>query len=110
MRWTRSRPPPSVRDPPRAAWPPLLWFVPLTALWIVLIYWQPIIPTSGVPTTAHQLMAHGFIAVGLGLGLSITDPCPCQRPRTCPAVMIPYALLVALTSNAASHSGSRTAT
>jgi hypothetical protein len=38
---------------PAPAWRSLLWLVPLVALWIVLIYWQPIIPTSGVPTTAH---------------------------------------------------------
>jgi hypothetical protein len=44
-----------------------------------VIYWQPIIQTSGVPTTAHQLMAHGVIAVGLWLGLESTDLTPDQR-------------------------------
>ncbi len=39
---------------PGPAWRSLLWLVPLTVLWIALITWQPIIPTSGVPTSAHQ--------------------------------------------------------
>src|SRR5258708_28397038 len=86
--------------PPRPAWRALLWIAPLTALWIVLIYWQPIIPTSGVPTTAHQLMAHGFIAVGLWLGLDSTDLTPGQRRTTRPAVMIPYTLLFAVSRSA----------
>jgi hypothetical protein len=41
---------------PRPAWRSLLWMAPLTALWIVLNYWQPIIPASGFSTTAHQLI------------------------------------------------------
>ena len=32
----------------------LLWSVPLTILWIALITWQPFIPASGVPTSAHR--------------------------------------------------------
>ena len=48
----------------RQGWRSLLWLAPLTALWVGLIYWQPIIPTSGVPTTLHQLTVHGFIALG----------------------------------------------
>ncbi len=36
--------------PLRPAWRSLLWIVPLTALWIVLIYWQTSIPASGVLT------------------------------------------------------------
>ena len=46
---------------------PLLWLVPLTGLWIALIYWQPFIPASGAPALA-RLMAHGLIAVGLMAG------------------------------------------
>ena len=34
----------------RQGWHILLWLAPLTALWIVLIYWQPIIQTSGTRT------------------------------------------------------------
>jgi hypothetical protein len=67
---------------PRHGWRSLLWLAPLTALWIVLIYWQPIIPTSGVPTTLHQLTVHGFIALGLWLGLERTDLTPDQRRTT----------------------------
>ncbi|SEJ06341.1 MFS transporter [Paraburkholderia diazotrophica] len=73
--------------PPRPAWRIMLWIVPLTALWIALIYWQPVIPDSGVPTTAHQLMAHAFIAVGLWLGLESTDLTPDQRRATWLAIM-----------------------
>src|SRR5436305_6311974 len=75
---------------PRPAWRSLLWILPLTLLWILLIYWQPIIPASGFPTTAHQLMAHGVIAVGLWLGLESTELTSGQRSTTWLAVMIPY--------------------
>jgi hypothetical protein len=87
--------------PPRPAWQSLLWFAPLTLLWVVLIYWQPIIPASGVPTTAHQLMAHGFIAVGLWLGLESTDLTPSRRRATWLAIMLPYTLWFALAWSAA---------
>ncbi|MGF6759454.1 MFS transporter [Paraburkholderia sp. GAS42] len=87
--------------PPRPVWRSLLWLIPLAALWIVLIYWMPIIPTSGVPTTAHQLMAHGLIAVGLWLGLERTDLTPGQRRATWLAVMIPDTLWFALAWSAA---------
>jgi hypothetical protein len=94
--------------PPRPAWRALLWIVPLTVLWIVLIYWQPIIPASGVPTTAHQLMAHGVIAVGLWLGLESTDLTPGQRRATWLAVMIPYTLWFAVAWSAAINGVFRT--
>ena len=67
--------------PSNTAWRSLLWFVPLTALWILLIYRRPAIPASGVPTSAHQLMAHGLIAVGLWLGLESTDLTPRPTPH-----------------------------
>jgi hypothetical protein len=60
----------------RQEWHPLLWLVPLMALWIVLIYRQPIIQTSGVPTTLHQLTVHGLVALGLWLDLERTDLTP----------------------------------
>jgi hypothetical protein len=85
----------------RQGWRSLLWLVPVTALWIVLIYWQPIIPTSGVPTTLHQLTVHGFIALGLWLGLEGTDLTPDQRRTTWLAVMIPYTLWFAVAWSAA---------
>ncbi len=92
----------------RQGWRSLLWLAPLTALWVVLIYWQPIIPTSGVPTTAHQLMAHGVIAVGLWLGLESTDLTPGQRRTTWLAVMIPYTLWFAVAWSAAINGVFRT--
>lgn len=87
--------------PSRPAWRSLLWFAPLTAMWIALIYWQPIIPSSGVQTTAHQLMAHAFIALGLWLGLESTDLTPAQRRATWLAIMIPDTLWFAVVWSAA---------
>jgi hypothetical protein len=62
----------------------------------VLIYWEPVISASGVPTSAHQLMAHAIIAVGLWLGLESTELTPSQRRTTWLAVMIPYTLWFAI--------------
>lgn len=83
------------------AWRSLLWLIPLTILWIALITWQPFIPASGVPTSAHQLMAHGLIAVGLWLGLEATDLTASQRRTTWLAVMIPDTLWFAVAWSAA---------
>ena len=55
--------------PPHPAWRSLLWIAPLTGLWTLLIYWQPAITGSGVPSTAARLMTYGLIALGLWLGL-----------------------------------------
>jgi hypothetical protein len=79
----------------------LLWSVPLTVLWTALITWQPFIPASGVPTSAHQLMAHGLIAVGLWLGLEGTSLTASQRRTTWLAVMIPDTLWFAVAWSAA---------
>jgi len=87
--------------PSRAAWRSLLWFAPLTALWILLIYRWPVIPTSGVQTTAHQLAAHGLIALGLWLGLEHTNLTPGQRRATWLAIMIPDTLWFAVAWSAA---------
>ena len=87
--------------PQRSAWRSLLWIGPLTAVWILLIYWQPIITGSGFPTTAHQLTAHGLLALGLWLGLERTDLTPGQRRATWLAVMIPDTLWFALAWSAA---------
>jgi hypothetical protein len=98
--------------PPRPAWQSLLWIAPLTLLWILLIYWQPAISASGVPTTAHQLMAHGLIALGLWLGLERTDLTPDQRLTTWLAVMIPDTLWFAVAwsgaINGVFHTGAST--
>jgi hypothetical protein len=87
--------------PARPASRSLLWILPPTLLWTLLIYWQPIIPASGFPTTAHQLAAHGVIAVGLWLGLASTDLTSGQRRTTWLAVMIPYTLWFAVAWSAA---------
>ncbi|MFM0469926.1 MFS transporter [Paraburkholderia strydomiana] len=94
--------------PRTPAWRSLFWLIPLVALWIVLIYWQPIIPTSGVPTTAHQLTAHALIAVGLWLGLESTDLTPGERRTTWLAVMIPDTLWFAVVWSAAINGAFRT--
>jgi hypothetical protein len=87
---------PAQIDPSRSAWRTPLWLIPLTFLWIWLIYWQPLIPASGVPTSAHQLMAHGLIALGLWLGVESTNLAPSQRRTTWLAVMVPYTLWFAV--------------
>ena len=94
--------------PPHPVWRSLLWIVPLTLLWILLIYWQPIIPASGVPTTAVRLMTYGLIGVGLWLGLESTDLTSDQRRTTWLAVMIPYTLWFAVAWSAAINGVFRT--
>ena len=79
----------------------LLWFVAATALWMLLIYWQPVIAGSGVPTTAVRLMTYGLIGVGLWLGLERTDLTPGQRSTTWLGVMVPYTLWAAVAWSAA---------
>ena len=88
---------------PRPAWHSLLWLAPLTALWTALIYWRPIIPDSGAQTTAHQLIAHAFIAVGLWLGLESTELTPRQRRTTWLAIIIPHTFWFAVVWSAAIH-------
>jgi hypothetical protein len=96
--------------PLRPAWRSLLWIAPLTLLWIVLIYWQPAISTSGVPTAAPRLMAYGLIGLGLWLGLESTDLTSDQRRTTWLAVMIPYTLWMAVAWSAAINGVFRTGT
>ena len=87
--------------PLRPAWRSLLWFAPLTVLWTLMIYSWPAIPASGVPTTTHQLAAHGLIALGLWLGLEHTSLTPTQRRATWLAIMIPDTLWFAVAWSAA---------
>ena len=54
--------------PPRSASRSLLWIVPPTLLWTLLIYLQPAISASGVPTAAVRLMTYGLVGIGLWLG------------------------------------------
>src|SRR5262249_6904598 len=61
----------------------------------------PIIPASGVPTTAVRLMTYGLIGVGLWLGLESTDLTSGQRRTTWLAVTIPYTLWFAVAWSAA---------
>jgi len=96
--------------PVRPAWRSLLWIAPLTLLWIVLIYWQPTISASGVPTAAPRLMAYGLIGLGLWLGLESTDLTSDQRRTTWLAVMIPYTLWMAVAWSAAINGVFRTGT
>jgi hypothetical protein len=65
--------------PSRPAWRSLLWIVPLTVLWMLLIYWRPAVPDSGLLAMAVRLIVHGLIALGLWLGLEGTDLTPGQR-------------------------------
>jgi hypothetical protein len=77
-------------------------------LWTVLIYWQPIIHASGVPTTALRLMTHVVIAVGLWLGLESTELTLAQRRTTWLAVMIPYTLWMSVAWSASINGVFRT--
>ena len=86
---------------PRLPWRSLLWITPLALLWTLLIYWKPAITGSGIPTTAHQLMAHALIAVGLSLVLERTTLTARQRRATWLAVMIPDTLWFAVAWSAA---------
>src|SRR5215468_12549381 len=94
--------------PLRPAWRSLLWFAPLTVLWTLMIYSWPAIPASGVPTTTHQLAAHGLIALGLWLGLEHTSLTPAQRRATWLAIMIPDTLWFAVAWSAAINGVFRT--
>jgi hypothetical protein len=94
--------------PPRHGWHALSWIAPLTALWVAVMYVFPIIPTSGVQTTAHQLMAHGLIAVGLWLGLERTGLTPSQCRTMWLADMIPDTLWLAVAWSAAINGAFRT--
>jgi hypothetical protein len=93
--------------PPRPAWRSLFWLAPLTILWIAFIYWQPVIPDSGAQTTAHQLIAQAFIALGLWLGLEKTDLTASQRSATWLAIVIPHTLWFAIVWSAAIHGAFR---
>jgi hypothetical protein len=88
----------------------LLWIVPLTLLWTLLIYWQPAITASGVPTVAARLITYGLIGVGLWLGLESTDLTSDQRRTTWLAVMVPYTLWMAVAWSAAIDGVFRTGT
>jgi hypothetical protein len=87
--------------PASPAWRSMLWIIPATVLWTLLIYWQPAITGSGIPTTAARLMAYGLIALGLWLGLERTKLSSGQRRTTWLAVMVPFTLWGAVAWSAA---------
>src|SRR5215831_8746380 len=76
--------------PPATASQSLVWIVPLTLLWILLIYWQPAIFTSGVLSAAARLITYGLIGVGLWVGIESTRLTLGQSRKTWLAVMVPY--------------------
>jgi hypothetical protein len=82
--------------PPRQGWRGLLWFAPLTALWVALNYALPIIPASGMSTVAARLAIHVLIALGLWLGLERAELTPAQRRNAWLGVMVPLTLWLAL--------------
>jgi len=94
--------------PSSTAWRSLLWFAPLTTLWILMIYRWPPIPASGVPTTTHPLAAHGLIALGLWLGLEHSSLTPAQRRATWLAIFIPDTLWFTVAWSAAINGAFRT--
>ena len=79
----------------------LLWTVPVTLLWTLLIYWQPAITGGGVPATAARLMTYGLIAAGLWFGVERAHLTPRQRRSTWLAIMVPYTLWAAVAWSAA---------
>jgi hypothetical protein len=94
--------------PPHPAWRSLLWIAPLTVLWTLLVYWQPAISNSGVPTATARLMTYGLIGLGLWLALESTDLTAGQWRTTWMAVMIPYTLWFAVAWSAAINGVFRT--
>jgi hypothetical protein len=94
--------------PPHPAWRSLSWIAPPTLLWTLLIYWQPTISDSGVPTAAARLITYGLIGLGLWLGLESSDLTPGQRRTTWLAIMIPYTLWFAVAWSAAINGVFRT--
>jgi hypothetical protein len=75
---------------------PLLWIVPLTLIWTLLITWQPTITASSVPATAARLTVHGLVALGLWLALERTDLSSAQRRTIWLWIMVPLTLWLAI--------------
>ncbi len=71
-----------------------LWMAALTALWIILNYWQPGIQASGVPGTPPAVCRSStcWWRFGLWLGLEKTTLSMSQRRNVWLAVMVPYTL------------------
>ena len=79
--------------------------MPVTLVWTMLIYWQPVISASGVPTAAARLMTYGLLGVGLWVGLWLglegADLTSGQRRATWLSVMVPFTLWFAVAWSAA---------
>ncbi len=75
---------------------PLLWIVPLTLVWTLLITWRPAITDSAVPMSVARLTVHGMIALGLWLTLERADLDSEQRRRTWLWIMAPLTLWLAI--------------
>jgi len=86
----------------------LLWTVPLAALWIWLLYAQPVLLQSGFPALAARLATYGLIGLGTWLGLERTDLTPGQQRTTWLAIMVPFTLWVAFAWSAAINGVFRT--
>ncbi|GGP27796.1 MFS transporter [Silvimonas amylolytica] len=93
----------AVIAPSWQAWRSLLYLTPLTLLWVGVNYWQPIIPSSGFQTTAHQCVTQLLIALGLWLALERTELTSSQRRTTWLLILIPHALWFAIIWSAAIH-------
>src|SRR5579863_150242 len=78
-----------------------LWMAALTALWVILNYWQPGIQASGVPNTASRVSIHVLVALGLWLGLEKTALSMSQRRNVWLAVMVPCTLWLSVIWNMA---------
>lgn len=87
--------------PPRRAWRILLWLVPLTALWLALVYALPGLDAIGFWLLANRLAIHTAVAIGLWLGLERTDLSLRQRLMVWLTVMITFTLWYAMILSAA---------
>ena len=87
---------PAAIVPSQPTWRSLLGIVPLTLLWMLLIYWQPLVTASGVPTAAVRLLTYALIGVGLSLGLEATTLTSIQRRTTWLAIMVPFTIWAAI--------------
>lgn len=87
---------PAAIVPSQPTWRSLLGIVPLTLLWMLLIYWQPLVTASGVPTAAVRLLTYALIGVGLSLGLEAATLTSIQRRTTWLAIMVPFTIWAAI--------------
>ena len=87
---------PAAIVPSQPTWRSLLGIVPLTLLWMLLIYWQPLVTASGVPTAAVRLLTYALIGVGLSLGLEANTLTSIQRRTTWLAIMVPFTIWAAI--------------